>query len=82
MWDTIAGNAVKTMAHGAPIEDPNEGDRELRMARFSPDGSRLVMLELYTGGVRVYDATPVNRAFRPSAPSPKREQGNDGGART
>src|SRR4051812_6673250 len=39
---------------GAPIEHPYEGDRELRMARFSPDG-KLIVTAGADGTARIWD---------------------------
>ena len=41
---------------GAPIEHPGEGDRALRMARFSPDGN-LIVTASADGTARVWDST-------------------------
>src|SRR4051812_24421637 len=41
---------------GAPIEHPKEGDNELRMARFSPDGNLLVTAS-NDGTARVWDVS-------------------------
>jgi WD40 repeat protein/Flp pilus assembly protein TadD len=41
---------------GPPIEHPGEGDRELRMARFSPDGN-LIVTASADGTARVWDST-------------------------
>jgi WD40 repeat protein/tetratricopeptide (TPR) repeat protein len=41
---------------GAAIEHPGDGDRELRMARFSPDGS-LIVTASADGTARVWDST-------------------------
>ncbi|PYK29596.1 MAG: hypothetical protein DME57_09825 [Verrucomicrobia bacterium] len=41
---------------GPPIEHPGEGDRELRMARFSPDGN-LIVTAGADGTARVWDST-------------------------
>jgi len=41
---------------GAPIEHPKQGDNELRMARFSPDGN-LIVTASNDGTARVWDAS-------------------------
>jgi WD40 repeat protein len=58
LWDTQSGAEVLTLKVSKARVDS---------ARFSPDGSRIVSSG---GGVRIWDATPINRKSPPSKSPP------------